>query len=122
MSSCSSSLDADGLPGSTCVTSCVTSPCLLQVFNASSDLRERLQHMDEGLEGKFKSIEASDFLLTQEHVGILREWDAVAALLAARQSELRRFGQLLDTLENNRVRRRGSGGTHTTEASGFVSF
>ena len=78
--------------------------------------------MDEGLEGKFKSIEASDFLLTQEHVGILREWDAVAALLAARQSELRRFGQLLDTLENNRVRRRGSGGTHTTEASGFVSF
>ncbi len=62
-----------------------------------------LHKMDDELEAKFVSIEAHEFLSLQEHAGILHEWDIVASLLNDRLQELRRFGQLLDALENNRV-------------------
>ncbi len=74
------------------------------MFTASSDVREALQRMDAGLEAKFVSIEKSEFLLGQDHAGVLALWDDIALLLADRRQELQRFGTLLDALEANRVR------------------
>ena len=52
-----------------------------QVFTASSDVREALQRMDAGLEAKFVSIEKSEFLLGQDHAGVLALWGGLPAAL-----------------------------------------
>ena len=76
---------------------------VLQVFEASTGIRERLKDIDEGIANTLIALAVPDTLVTRDHAYVLAVWDDIQARSTARRNEIVKFGVTLDALEDEKV-------------------